>query len=79
MGCGHDIATVRLPKTQETNHLYIIISGTVTAAEWREAIVYVGLSHTVPLLLPPCVPQCVQPVTQTSEKQLGNIQVPEVR
>lgn len=49
------------------------------SSEWREALVYVGLSHMVPLLLSLCMPQCVQPVTQTSEKQLGNIQVPEVR
>lgn len=31
MGCGHRITTVRLPKTQETNRLFIIISGTATA------------------------------------------------
>lgn len=65
MGCGRHITSIRLPKTEETSHLYIIISG--SCSDWREATAYVGLSLTAHLLLP----QCVQPVTQRkSEKQL---------
>lgn len=69
MGCGHHVTPVRLPKAQETNHLYIILSGTAAAARGERPLLVRGC-HTRYI--------CVQPVAHTPQKQLRNVQVPEV-
>lgn len=62
MGCGHHITTVRLPKTHETNNLYIIISGTA-AAVGAEGPLFVWGCHIQHICCCPgaCPSACSQP------------------
>lgn len=75
MACSNPVATVKLPKTQEKNPWYVTHFRHCYSSERREAVVCVGLSHIVHLFLLSCMPLCMKPMTQVSEKQLGSFQV----